>query len=158
MRWQTTAVLALVLVLLGGFYYVYEVRLGPGREEAAARKGRVFGADTKDVTELALKREGETVRLKREGEQWTLLEPVRARGSRQAVDETLANVLTAKIDREIDANPKSPDDFGLGTPAADLTLTLKDGKTLGLQLGNRNPTGVWVYGRERGVPAVFVLG
>jgi len=158
MRWPTTAALAALLALLGGFYYVYEVRLGPGREEANARKGRVFAADTKDVTELTIKRAGETVRLKREGDGWELLEPVRARGNRPAVDETLANVLTAKIDREIDANPKSPADFGLETPAADLTLTLKDGKTLGLQLGNRNPTGVWVYGRERGKPAVFVLG
>ena len=38
------------------------------------------------------------------------------------------------------------------------TLTLKDGKTLGLQLGAKNPTGVWVYARERDKPAVFVLG
>lgn len=158
MRWQTTAVLALLLAVLGGFYYVYEVRLGPGREEAAARKGRVFGADTKDVSELELKREGETVRLKREGDQWTLLEPVRARGSRAAVDETLANVLTAKIDREIDPDPKSPADFGLERPAAEVTLTLKDGKKLGLALGAKNPTGVWVYAREQGKPAVFVLG
>ena len=158
MRWQTTAILALLLALLGGFYYVYEVRLGPGREEAAARKGRVFAADTKDVTELELKRQGETVRLKRDGEQWALLEPVRARGSRPAVDETLANVLTAKIDREIDPNPKSPADFGLDKPAAELRLTLKDGKTVGLTLGAKNPTGVWVYAREQGKPAVFVLG
>ena len=129
MRWPTTAALAALLALLGGFYYVYEVRLGPGREEANARKGRVFAADTKDVTELTIKRAGETVRLKREGDGWELLEPVRARGNRPAVDETLANVLTAKIDREIDANPKSPADFGLETPAADLTLTLKDGAT-----------------------------
>ena len=158
MRWQTTAIFALLLVLLGGFYYVYEVRLGPGREEAAARKGRVFNAETKDVTELEVKREGETVRLKREGEQWEMLEPVKARGSRPAVDETLATVLTAKIDREIDPDPKSPADFGLDKPAAELTLTLKDGKKLGLTLGAKNPTGVWVYARERGKPAVFVLG
>jgi len=26
MRWQTTAVLAVLLLALGGFYYVYEVR------------------------------------------------------------------------------------------------------------------------------------
>ena len=85
MRWQTTAILALLLALFGGFYYIYEVRLGPGREEAAARKGRVFAADTKDVTALELKPQGETVRLKRDGEQWALLEPVRARGNRPAV-------------------------------------------------------------------------
>jgi hypothetical protein len=158
MRWQTTAILALVLVLVGGFYYVYEVRLGPGREEAAARKGRVFSADSKDVAEIELKRAGETVRLKREGEGWELLEPVRARGSRPTADEILANVLTAKIDRQIDPNPKSPADFGLDKPAAEMTLTLKDGKKLGLALGAKNPTGVWVYAREHGKPAVFVLG
>jgi uncharacterized protein DUF4340 len=158
MRWQTTAGLALLLAILGAFYYVYEVRLGPGREEAAARKGRVFAADSKDVTELTVKRGAETVRLKREGDDWQLLEPVRARGSRSAVDETLATILTAKIDREIDPSPKSPADYGLDKPAADVTLTLKDGKTLGLQLGAKNPTGVWVYARDRDKPAVFVLG
>ena len=36
MKWQTTAALALLLAILGGFYYVYEVRWGPAREEAAA--------------------------------------------------------------------------------------------------------------------------
>ena len=158
MRWQTSAIMFALLVVLGGFYYVYEIRLGPGREEVAARKGRVFTADTKDVTELDIKRGGETVRLKREGEGWELLEPVRARGSRPTADEVLANLLTSKIDREIDPNPKSPADFGLDKPAADLTLTLKDGKSIGLALGAKNPTGVWVYASEHGKPAVFVVG
>jgi hypothetical protein len=158
MRWQTTAILALLLALLGGFYYVYEIRLGPGRDEAAARKGRVFSADSKDVAAVEIKRPDESVRLQREGDDWQVLEPVKARGSRTAVDELLANVMTAKIDREIDPDPRSLADFGLDKPAADLTLTLKDGKTLGLQLGAKNPTGVWVYARERDKPAVFVLG
>jgi hypothetical protein len=158
MRWQTTAVLAILLALLGGFYYVYEVRWGPAREEAAARKGRVFSADTKDVTGVELKRGEETVRLQREGERWQLVEPVKAQGSNTAVDEVLATVLTARIDREIDPNPASPADFGLDTPAAEVTLALRDGRTLGLQLGAKNPTGVWVYARERDKPAVFVLG
>jgi Domain of unknown function (DUF4340) len=158
MRWQTTAALALLLAILGGFYYFYEVRWGPAREDAAARKGRVFGADTKDVTGVHLKRGSESLRLQREGDQWQVVEPVKARGSRPAVDEVLATVLTAKIDREIDPNPKSLADFGLDKPAVDITLTLKDGRALGLQLGAKNPTGVWVYARERDKPAVFVLG
>ncbi len=158
MRWQTTAALALLLAILGGFYYFYEVRWGPAREEAAARKGRVFSADTKDVTGVQLKRGDESLRLQREGENWQLVEPVKARGSRPAVDELLTTILTAKIDREIEANPTSLADFGLDKPAADITLMLKDGKALGLQLGAKNPTGVWVYARERDKPAVFVLG
>ena len=158
MRWQTTAVLAALLLALGTFFYLYEVRWGPAREEAAARKGRLFAADTKDVTEIVIKRPEDTVRLKREGDNWEMLEPLRARGSRPAVDETLANLMTAKIDREITAKPESLVDFGLDKPAADVTLMLKDGKTLGVTLGAKTPTGVWVYARERDKPAVFVLG
>ena len=158
MRWQTTAVLAVLLLALGGFYYLYEVRWAPAREEAASRKGRLFVADTKDVTEVVIKRAEDTVRLKRQGEDWDMLEPLRARGSRPAVDETLANLMTAKIDREIVAKPEALGEFGLDKPAAEVTLTLKDGKTLGVSLGAKTPTGVWVYARERDKPAVFVLG
>ena len=125
MRWQTTAVLAVLLLALGGFYYLYEVRWAPAREEAASRKGRLFVADTKDVTEVVIKRAEDTVRLKRQGEDWDMLEPLRARGSRPAVDETLANLMTAKIDREIVAKPEALGEFGLDKPAAEVTLTLK---------------------------------
>ena len=38
MRWKTTAVLAVLLVGLGTFFYVYEVRQGPAREKAASEK------------------------------------------------------------------------------------------------------------------------
>jgi hypothetical protein len=157
MRWQTSAVLALLLVLVGGFYYVYEVRWAPDRERAETRKGRVFSAEAADVTALELKRPDETVALKRDGEAWRLTAPVAARGNRGTVDETLTTILTAKIDREIDAKPASLADFGLEKPAAQVALTLKDGKQVGIDLGAKSPTGVWVYAREQGKPAVFVL-
>ena len=158
MRWQTSAVLALLLVLVGGFYYVYEIRWAPDRERAETRKGRVFSAEAADVTALELKRPDETVALKRDGEAWRLTAPVAARGNRGTVDETLTTILTAKIDREIDAKPASLADFGLEKPAAQVALTLKDGKQVGIDLGAKSPTGVWVYAREQGKPAVFVLG
>jgi hypothetical protein len=158
MRWQTSAVLALLLVLVGGFYYVYEIRWAPDRERAESRKGRVFSAEAADVTALELKRPDETVVLKRDGEAWRLSAPVAARGNRGTVDETLTTILTAKIDREIDAKPASLADFGHEKPAAQVSLTLKDGKQVGIDLGSKSPTGVWVYAREQGKPAVFVLG
>src|SRR5882672_8622420 len=67
MRWQTTTALAVVLLLVGGFYYVYEVRWAPDRELAETRKGRVFSAEAADVTTVELKRREDTVRLTRAG-------------------------------------------------------------------------------------------
>ncbi len=157
MRWQTTAVLAVVLVALGAFYYVYEIKGGPGREKAAAQKGRLWTVEAADVAELTLKRGAEVVRLAREGDGWQLLEPVKARGDRGRVDETLTTLTTARIDREIESAPKQLGEFGLEKPAAEVTLKLKDGRQLGVALGAKTPTGVWVYGREAAKPAVFVL-
>jgi len=158
MRWQTTAVLAAILIALGAFYYVYEVRLGPEREKTEGRKGRVFTAEPADVTEVELKRPDSVVKLKREGDGWQILEPVKARGDRGPIDETVTSVVTARMDREIESAPAALGDFGLDKPAAEVTLRLKDGKPLGLVLGAKNPTGVWVYAREVGKPAVFVVG
>ncbi len=157
MRWQTTAVLAIVLVALGGFYYLYEIKGGPGREKASAQKGRLWTVEATEVTEAKLTRGSETVRLKREGDAWQLLEPVRARGDRGRIDETLVTLTTARIDREIAGAPAQVAEFGLDTPAAEVTLTLKDGRRLGLALGGKSPTGSWVYAREAQKPAVFVL-
>ena len=158
MRWQTTAVLAIILIALGAFYYVYEVRLGPEREKTEGRKGRVFTVEPADVVEVELKRTDSTVKLKREGDGWQILAPVNARGDRGPVDETVTSIVTARMDREIEANPKSPGDFGLDRPAVEVTLRLKDGKHVGLVLGAKSPTGVWVYAREADKPAVFVVG
>src|SRR5919198_2956812 len=157
MRWQTTIVLTIALLLVGGFYYVYEVRWAPERERVETRKGRIFQAEPADVTAVELRRREDTVRLARAGEGWELKSPVVTRGDRARIDETLTTVLTAKVDREIDAKPAALGDFGLDKPVAEVTLTLKDGKTVGVALGNKSPTGVWVYAREAGKPAVVAL-
>jgi hypothetical protein len=157
-RWQTTLIAAILLAFVGGFYYVYEVRLGPEREKVETRKGRVFTADTADVTAIELKRPDGTVKAQREGESWQLMAPVKTKGDRGPIEETITTVVTAKMDREIDAAPKSLADFGLDAPAAEVDLTLKDGKHLRLLLGGKSPTGVWVYAKERDKPNVFVVG
>lgn len=157
MRWQTTAALAVVLIALGAFYYVYEIRMGPEREKVAGQKDRVWKAEPADVTEVRLKRADEVVRLRREADGWQMLEPVKARADRGAVDDALTTIMTAKADREIAAAPASLAEFGLDKPVAEITATLKDGKQLGLLLGGKSPTGVWVYARDRDKPAVVVV-
>src|SRR5947209_2915327 len=155
MRWQTTAILAVVLLALGAFYYVYEIRGGPERAKVEAQKGRLWTVDAADVTEVELRRGGEVVTLKREPDGWRLVGPVTARGDRGKVDETLTTLTTARVDREIESAPTRLEAYGLDKPAAVVTLRLKNGRQLGLQLGVKNPTGVWVYAREPDKPAVF---
>lgn len=157
MRWQTTAILAVVLAALGAFYYVYEVREGPARAKAAARQGRLWTVEASDVTEADLTRGAETVKVRREGGGWQITEPVQARGDRGRIDDALVTLTTARSDREIAAAPGDVAEFGLDKPAAVVSLRLKDGRTLGLALGAKSPTGAWVYAREAQKPAVVAL-
>jgi hypothetical protein len=158
MRWKTTLFLAIILVALGIFYYVYEIRLAPEREKAAQARGRLWTVEARDVEEVVFKRTKDTIDIKREGEEWMLLAPLKARADQSVVRDLITNLLTAKVDREIDPNPATLTDFGLDSPAADITLKVK-GKSepLTLLLGGKSPTGVWVYGKTKDKPAVFVL-
>ncbi len=158
MRWKTTVLLGMIFAGLGAFYYVWEVRLGPEREKAAQQKGRLWTVEAKDVEEVVFKRKTDTVRVRREGEEWVLLAPVKAKADGGATRDVVANLVTARIDREIDPNPAKLADFGLDAPAVDITLKVK-GKSeeLTLLLGGKNPTGAWVYGKTKDKPAVFTL-
>src|SRR5438034_641889 len=118
MRWQTTAILAVVLLALGAFYYVYEIRGGPERAKVEAQKGRLWTVDAADVTEVELRRGGEVVTLKREPDGWRLVGPVTARGDRGKVDETLTTLTTARVDREIESAPTRLEAYGLDKPGS----------------------------------------
>jgi len=158
MRWQTTAVIALLFLAAAGFFF-YDVRyLEPGREKVEAGKNRLWAVEPKDVEEVTMKRPDDVVRLKRTDDGWQMLAPVEARAAAGTVNDLVTTVATAKMDREVAASPASLADFGLETPAAEVTLQVKGkAEPLRLALGSKSPTGVWVYARKDDSPSVAVV-
>ena len=159
MSWKTLTVLAVLAAGLGGFLAVDSYWLTPKREKTAGVKGRLWTIEPKDVLGLTIKRKDDTVKLKRAGDGWEMLEPVKTRANSGAVNEMVTGLATVRVDREIDANPSKPSDFGLEPPEAFVTLEVKgQAAPLTLAVGGKNPTGVWVYAREGSKPAVVAIG
>src|SRR5258705_4905546 len=157
-RGKTLVVLLLLAAGLGGFFYYDTYWLNPKREKAESAKGRIWTVEPKDVEGVPIARKGETVRLKRTADGWEMLQPLRVRADRAAVDDMVAGLATARMDREIDPNPARPADFGLAPPAAEVRLEVKGAAApLVLRVGSKNPTGVWVYAREGDKPAVMTM-
>jgi hypothetical protein len=157
MRWKTTTALALLFVALAVFFYVYEVRQGPAREKATAEKDRIFkDLEAKDIEDLRITRGQETVHLKKAGEAWTLVAPVATQAAKPAVDEVLTALATLRREREIEASPAKPADFGLQPPAAEIAFTAK-GQSHRVRLGAKSPTGIWVYAQTGESPAVLLV-
>jgi hypothetical protein len=160
MSWKTLAVLLALALGFGGYFFYDTYRLVPAREKAESVKGRLWTVEPKDVEAVTIKRGPETVRLKRtDAGGWELLEPIKAPGDRGAIDEVVTNLATARVDREVASNAGNLAEFGLQPPAAEVRLDVK-GKSepLGLLVGAKNPTGIWVYGKEPAKPAVVTLG
>lgn len=159
MSWKTLAVLLALAAGLGGFLVVDSQWLTPKREKAASAKGRLWTVEPKDVEALTITRKDETIKLKRAGEGWEMVEPVKGRADGGVVNEVVTGLATARVDREIDPNPSKLADFGLEPPAAQVALEVKgQAAPLTLAVGGKNPTGVWVYAREGSKPAVVVVG
>ena len=159
MSWKTLTVLAVLAAGLGGFLAVDSYWLTPKRDKEAGVKGRLWTVEPKEVEGLTIKRKDDTVKLKRVGDGWEMLEPVKTRANSGAVNETVTALATARVDREIDPNPSKPGEFGLEPPEALVTLEVKGQVApLTLALGGKNPTGVWVYAREGSKPAVVTIG
>ena len=145
-RWKSILVLLVLAAGLGGFFYYDSYYLGPRREKAESAKGRLWTIEPKDVERITVVRKGETLRLQRAPDGgWDMLEPVKTRGDRSVVDDMVTGLA-------------KPGDFGLAPPEADVKLEVKGrSEPLSLQVGSKNPTGVWVYAREGGKPAVVTL-
>ena len=157
-RGKTLVVLLLLAAGFGGFFYYDTYWLNPKREKAESAKGRIWTVEPKDVEGVTIARKGETVRLKRTTDGWEMLEPLRVRADRAAVDDMVTGLATARMDREIDPNPAKPADFGLAPPEAEVRLEVKGATApLVLRVGSKNPTGVWVYAREGDKPAVMTM-
>jgi hypothetical protein len=158
MRWLTTTVLAVLLVGLGAFYYVYDIRQAPEREKAASVKDRLWKElEGKDVEEIVVKKgDAETLHLKKSGDAWSLVAPVAAAADRRAADDLATSLATLRVEREIEANPQKPADFGLAPSAVDVTFKAK-GQDRTVKLGAKSPSGVWAYAQEGGKPAVILV-
>ncbi len=158
MRWLTTAVLAVLLAGLASFYYVYEIRQAPEREKAASVKDHLWkDLEAKDVEEIVVRKgDAETLRLKRTGGTWSLAAPVSASADSRAADDLATSLATLRVEREIEANPQKPADFGLAPPAAEVTFKAK-GQERTVKLGAKSPSGVWAYAQEGGKPAVLLV-
>ncbi len=157
-RGKTLIVLLLLAAGLGGFFYYDTYWLSPRREKAESAKGRIWTVEPKDVLGVTVIRKSETIRLERSADGWEMLEPIKVRADRAAVDDMVTGLATARMDREIDPNPAKPADFGLDPPEAEVRLEVKGAAApLVLQVGSKNPTGAWVYAREGDKPAVITM-
>ena len=156
MRWQTTAALAVILLALGAFYYIYEIRLGPEREKAEGAQGPGCSPRRRAMSPRSRwSGAAETLKFQRARERAGGCWPQSPPGPiAAAVDELVTSVAHRQgRSRGYSRQPRLPHRVRSGLTAADVTVTLKDGKQTGhSSSGARIPPGSGCTGERPGSP------
>lgn len=158
MNVRTTLILLVLLALLGGYVYFFEIK-GEGGQEATPTPTSVQVLDLEEdqVTGLVVSGPEGTTRLRREvGGQWQMEEPAQEPADDirvGAISDTLAKLSATRALTEVtDLEP-----FGLASPSWTVEIALADGQTHRLQIGEKNPAGGYYYIKKEGEPAIYMV-
>ena len=117
---RKTLVWIILLAVLGGYLYIYEIRGGKEREEAAEEARRLFRFTPDDVIELAFKKAGSNIHLIKDEQGWMMEKPVQAKADDQSIHTVLQYITETKNDSKyvMDDNPTPQRlvEFGLANP------------------------------------------
>ncbi len=157
MKPRTTAVLLLVAAALAAFVYLYEIRGGARREEAAEQAKRLFpDLEASDVASVALTTtDDRQVRVERVDGGWKLVEPLEFPGDEVALDG-MASALTEMSSENSFEDPQPPEVYGLGESAR--VVRFRAGQTdHELRVGKKTPVGGNTYVGVGGDARVFTV-
>jgi hypothetical protein len=155
MKWRTTLIYFLVLLLVGAVYVVVEKKQ---KEAARVEKEskRVFAFDLNAVKEIEV-RSGDLPAIHLEkGEDWRITQPVASDVDRMMFGHFFSVLRSAERERKIDKPSDNLAAFGLDKPSFVIRL-LSGGEWFELQVGAKTPTESSRYARTGNGSDVFMM-
>ena len=152
-----SAVLIVILALLGGYTYFWETKK-PKTGQAAGNAQKIFNINSNDAGEIALRMRGLSFLLKKEGGQWKIEKPHQVNISKKRVDDLLS-IFDYGIVRVVDKGPSDYAQYGLDRPEVEIGVRIGGlSKFQTLLIGNNNPTDTCSYAGVKGRPEVLLVG
>jgi hypothetical protein len=160
MKFARLLIAAAVLAGLGGLVY------WSNRSEAAkAAKGdpkaapKILDLKENEIKQIEIRhRDGETTVVKRDGSgKWSITAPQPMAADQSAVGAITTAAATLSSDRVVDENASNLSSYGLEPPRIGITLTMADGKTHVLRIGEDTPTDGGAYAMLDGDKRLFTI-
>lgn len=162
MSFKTTGILAVLLALLGGYIYLFEIRGWEERERAREQARKVADVQRGTVSRLKLETPSNRIEAVKEGFVWRITSPIETRGDYEMFEsllvasETLEKADIAADSAQVSRPEFSLADYGLLNPAIRLTFADEGGQTQQVAFGDESPTGVFFYVQVHGDDRVYL--
>lgn len=154
---KSTLILLLIAAIAGAAVYYLEYKPGKPRDEEPDKTRPAFGFTRDEITAISVTKAGQTVSLESKGDKWLITQPVSASADESAVNALIADVVSARIERELSASAEDARSYGLADPAVRVEIKLKNGQTRKIDLGQKDVLGSSVYARIDGGDKVAML-
>lgn len=144
-------------LLLGAYVYFAEREpvVEPGETPAVAA---LAGLRSDDVSRVEIKADGPALVLSRQGEEWQIEQPLKARADKEQVKQLVQGLLDAKVERVVATEAADVKPYGLEKPKVEVILTDKSGKRRSVQVGDKHPAQQSsLYARFADDPRIFML-
>ena len=153
---KPTLALGVILLGLAGYIVFVENKKPTGDATVKTKAWVVDGSTITDVTVRSSG--GDTTRLRRSGDTWTVAEPVQTAAD-DAVASGIVNGLAGlEIDRVLDEQPAGLKDYGLDPPGTEVTFrTSADSAPKRLLIGGKTPGSGELYAQTDRSGAVVLI-
>jgi hypothetical protein len=119
---------------------------------------KILSLDPKQINDIRIAKTGaDPVELVKLATTWEITKPEMLHADQDAADMLANSVATLNADRLIDDHPSDLTAFGLTTPAMEVDVSLKNGKTSKLLIGSDTPAGTGTYVKLESDPKVFTV-
>lgn len=157
MRWGQVVALYAVLGVLASLY-AFQQSPVPEAQPSKPLRPRFLTAAASDVTGISIVRGGRRIRMRRDGEEWGVVEPAGATVPRDLITGFLQALLTTEEIERMVSTTADLTGFGLDERGDRVELTLERGEPIIVTLGAANPTGTALYARRESDGTVVLIG
>ncbi len=149
----------IILALVGGYYYFYEIRYRGRREKKKELSEKIFPVKKDDVTKIIYQKGKSKITLEHQGNVWKIVTPIRARADEKVVSSLLKTLPELKSFRKLSDVKWDNPIFGFTKNSAKITLFDKKGNRYFATFGGKNPTNSYFYtlkGKSKTILLVWV--
>jgi hypothetical protein len=157
MTWRRSLIYWACFLVLSVFYVL--VLREPSRPTPAhLTRAPFLSLPENEIDAMDLSRGATTIRCRRVGGRWQVVEPAGGRVPSDLVTALVANLTQLPEVEVVDEGEGDLAQYGLDPPVSQMTLTMSGGKLVHLRLGSRNPSGTAIYAQRDDTRRVFLIG
>jgi DNA-binding beta-propeller fold protein YncE len=147
-----------VLAILGGTLWWTNKHPTVDAKSKTPDAPKILSLDPKQITDIRIAKTGsDPIELAKLATTWEITKPEMLHADQDAVDMLANSIATLTADRLIDDHPSDLNAFGLTTPATEVDVTLKDGKTSKVLIGSDTPAATGTYVKLESDPKVYTI-